>query len=217
MAPRSLSSLAHSLATVADIDGALVALGEAVADLDRGAQLALIGYDARRDMLRDRLAPVGATVAKAALETTFDHLPETVRSKILSGGPFHDVLDRSADYPRLFGFTTSLDGGVLAVRGLKVEGVLGAVLALYEPRKIFGTRTTERLAPAVALFDLAYARLAERDAREEAVRTLEDVTQRVHGEYVRKLAALEGELRAARNTPLQNGSIEAAEALTLRA
>lgn len=217
MAPRSLASLAHALATVAHVDGALVALGECVAELDRGAQLALIEYDARRDMLKERLSPTGPSVARSTIDTTFDHLPESVRTKILAGGPFHDILDRSADYPRLFGFTTSLDGGVLSVRGLRVEGVLGAVLALYEPRKIFGTRTTERLAPAVALFDLAYIRLAERDAREEAVRTLEDVTQRVHGEYVRKLASLESELRAVRNTPLQSGSIDPAEALTLRA
>jgi hypothetical protein len=182
MAPRSLASLAHALATVADIDGALVALGECVADLDRGAQLALIEYDARRDMLRDRLTPVGGSIVRTRLETTFDHLPDAVRMKILGGGPFTDVIDRSADFPRLFGFASAVDGGVLAVRGLRVEGALGAVLALYEPRKIFGTRTTERLAPAGALFDLAYARLAERDAREEAVRTLEDVTQRVHGE-----------------------------------
>jgi hypothetical protein len=216
MAPRSLASLAHALATVADLDGALVALGECVLDLDRGAHLALIAYDARRDMLSERLAPAGATVVRSAIETTFDHLPEGVRTRILAGGPFHDVLDRSADYPRLFGFTAALDGGVLSVRGLRVEGSLSAVLALYEPRKIFGTRTTERLAPAVALFDLAYSRLAERDAREEAVRTLEDVTQRVHGEYVRKLAALEAELSAARNTPTTTSSIDSAEALTLR-
>jgi hypothetical protein len=106
-----------------------------------------------------------------------------------------DLTDRTADYARLFGFRQFLDGGVLALQGLRVEGLLDAVLALYEPRKIFGTRTTERLAPAVALFDLAYSRLAERDARVEAVRTLEDVTHRVHGEYVRKLAALESTLR----------------------
>ncbi|MCA0376284.1 MAG: GAF domain-containing protein [Gemmatimonadetes bacterium] len=222
MAPRSLASLAHALATAADLDGALVALGESLVEADRGAQLALIRYDARRDMLRERFAPNGAQVAHSAIETTFDHLPESVRQKILAGGPFHDIVDRSADYPRLFGFTASLDGGVLAVRGLKVDGALGAVLALYEPRKIFGTRSTERLAPAMALFDLAWARLAERDAREEAVRTLEDVTHRVHGEYVKKLAALEGELRDARTTPhggvaLPEPAAPSAEALTLRA
>ncbi|HEX5831436.1 MAG TPA: GAF domain-containing protein, partial [Gemmatimonadaceae bacterium] len=52
----------------------------------------------------------------------------------------------------------------------------------------------ERFSPAAALFDLAFARFGEREARAEAVRTLEDVTQRVHGEYVRKLATLEKQI-----------------------
>jgi GAF domain-containing protein len=67
-------------------------------------------------------------------------------------------------------------------------------VVLYETRKVFGTRTSERLAPAIALFELAYIRFQERDARLEAVQTLEDVTQRVHGEYEQKLAALEQKL-----------------------
>jgi len=216
MPPRSLASLAHALGAIADLDGALIALGETLAELDRGASVALVHYDARRDMLRERLSPVGAQVAKGTLETTFDHLPEAVRAKVSAGGQFVDLTDRSADYARLFGFGSGVEGGVLALHGLRVEGTLSAVLALYEPRKIFGTRTTERLAPAVALFDLAFGRLAERDARQEAVRTLEDVTQRVHGDYVRKLGQLEAELREARNTPRDTGAIGAAEAVALQ-
>ncbi len=217
MPPRSLASLAHALAAAPDLEHALVAMGECLLELDRGASLALIQYNARRDMLSERLAPVGARVVRTSMETTFDHLPEPVRQRILAGGPFVDVTDRSADYARLCGFSTQLEGGVLAVRGMKVEGQLGAVLALYEPRKIFGTRATERLAPALALFDLAFVRLAERDARLEAVKTLEDVTQRVHGEYVRKLSALEAELRAVRNTPRDVVALNPAEAIALQA
>ncbi len=217
MSPRSLASLAYSLAASADLDGALIALGETLADLDRGASLALLQYDARRDMLRDRLAPVGAQIVRSSIETTFDHLPDAVRTKILAGGQFVDVVDKTADYARLCGFGSSLEGGVLAVRGLRVEGLLGAVLAVFEPRKIFGTRTSERLAPAVALFDLAYVRLSERDARQEAVRTLEDVTHRVHGEYVRKLSLLEAELREVRNTPRDVTALQPAEAIALQA
>ena len=55
-------------------------------------------------------------------------------------------------------------------------------------------------------------RFAEREARDEAVRTLEDVTQRVHGEYVKHLAALEQALALARSTP----SGQAADALAER-
>lgn len=216
MPPRSLASLAHALGATSDLDGALIALGECLAEFDRGASLALLQYDARREMLRERLSPNGAEVARSQLETTYDHIPEPLRSKVTAGGQFVDVTDKSADYARLMGFPAQ-DGGMLALRGIRVEGVLAAVLALYEPRKIFGTRTTERLAPPVALFDLAYIRLAERDAREEAVRTLEDVTQRVHGEYVRRLGAMEAELREARNTPRESASFSPAEGIALQA
>ena len=217
MPPRSLASLAHALGAIADLDGAMIALGECLAELDRGATVALVHYDARRDMLRERLSPVGAQVVRSSLETTYDHLPAPIRAKVTAGGQFIDVTDKSADYVRLFGFAPGLDGGVLSLRGLRIEGMLSAVLALFEPRKIFGTRTTDRLAPALALFDLAFGRLAERDAREEAVRTLEDVTQRVHGEYVRKLGHLEAELRDARTTPTPIGALGAIEAVALQA
>lgn len=217
MAPRTLPSLAHALATAPDLDAALIALGESLADVDRGARLALIQYDARRDMLRQRLEPTGAMVESSSLETTFDHLPEGIRKRLLTGGEFVDLADRTADYVRLCGFGTAVEGGVLALRGMQMDGALGAMLALYEPKKIFGSRSTERLAPAVALFDLAYARLAEREAREEAVRTLEDVTQRVHGEYVRKLGALEGELRVIRDTPRELPTVDPALAVSLEA
>ena len=217
MPPRSLASLAHALGAISDLDGALIALGECLAELDRGASVAFLQYDARRDMLRARLAPVGARVVHSSIETTFDHLPESLRAKVSAGGQFIDVTDKSADYARLFGFGSSIDGGLLSLRGLRVEGALSGVLALFEPRKIFGTRTTERLAPALPLFDLAFARLSERDAREEAVRTLEDVTQRVHGEYVRRLGALEAELREARNTPRDSSALGAAESVALQA
>jgi hypothetical protein len=83
------------------------------------------------------------------------------------------------------------------------------VLALYEQRRMFGTRTSERLSPAAALFDIAYARFQEREARDEAVRTLEDVTTRVHAEYLRKLASLEDELGRARGAASQVSAADA--------
>ena len=135
MAPRSLASLAHALGATADLDGALVALAECVAEMDRGAALALLRYDGRREMLRERLTPIGGRVERTAVETTFDHLPAPVQMKVAAGGQFVDMAERSADYARLFGFTHALDGGVLALRGLRVEGYLAAVLALYEPRQ----------------------------------------------------------------------------------
>jgi transcriptional regulator with GAF, ATPase, and Fis domain len=49
------------------------------------------------------------------------------------------------------------------------------------------------------------------------VRTLEDVTQRVHGEYMRRLGAMEAALRDARNTPSATDSYRPEEAIALQA
>lgn len=202
MPPRTLASLAHALAAASDLDVALVALGEALAEVDRSARIALISFDARRQMLAERRSPNGSRVEKVRVETTFDHLPVRVRVPVSAGGQFVDVGDDSDDYARLFGIASSLtEEGLLAVRGIQTDGHLSAVIALLEPRRFFGTRVMERFAPYVALFELAYARFSEREAREEAVHTLEDVTQRVHGEYVKHLADLERQLAVARNTP----------------
>jgi hypothetical protein len=206
MPPRTLASLAHALAAAFDLDVALVALGEALAEVDRSARIALISFDERRQMLSERRSPTGSRVERVRVDTTFDHLPVRVRVPVSAGGQFVDVGDDSDDYARLFGIASSLhEEGLLAVRGITTDGHLSAVVALLEPRRFFGTRVMERFAPYVALFELAYARFSEREAREEAVHTLEDVTQRVHGEYVRRLADLERQLAAARNTPSSVG------------
>jgi len=198
MPPRTLGSLAHALAAAPTLDAALVALGEGLADIDRSAHLALLRYDGRREMLVDRLTPTGGSVRRTPVETTFDHLPTPMRHQVASGAQFVDFGDQSAEYARLFGMAPFADGGLLALRGLKFDGHLAAIVVVYEPRKIFGTRASERFAPAIALFDLGFARFLEREARDEAVRTLEDVTQRVHGEYMKKLSALEEQLVSAR-------------------
>ncbi len=199
MSTRALPSLAHALGVAPDLDATLVALGEALVDADRSALLALFRYDSRRQLLKDRLTPVGDKVTRAPVDTTIDHLPPAVRAMIANGGQFVDLGDKSTEMARLLGITPFADGGLLSLRGLTSDGHLSAVLGLYEQRRMFGTRTSERFAPCVALFELAYARFQEREAREEAVRTLEDVTQRLHGEYIRKLQALEAELGKARD------------------
>ena len=199
MPPRTLASLAHALGAAADLSAALVALGEGLAEIDRSAHLALLRYDGRRQMLVDRLSPSGSQTRRTTVETAFDHLPGTIRASVAAGAQFVDLGDQSADYARLFGLPSLPDGGVLAVRGLKFDGHLAAVLTLYEPKKIFGARTSERFAPSVALFDLAFARFAERETRGEAVHTLEEVTQRIHAEYDRKLAGLEGQMSQLRS------------------
>ena len=215
MSTRSLSSLAYALTVARDLEGALVALGEALADSDRSAILGLFSYDGRHQMLRERLIPTNGAVHRTRVDTAFDHLPPVARTLLSGGSQFVDLGDRSAEYARLLGLNPFSDGGILSLRGLTTDGTLTAVLALYEQRRMFGTRTSERFAPAVALFELAYARFADRSAREEAVRTLEDVTHRVHADYIRRLAELEEELQRVRASAESSIPAESSRLLAL--
>ena len=194
MPPRTLASLAHALTVAADVEAALGALGEALAEIDRSAQLALVRYDHRRKMLRERLVPREGRVEAAALDTTIDHLPNRERVAVVAGGQFVEFSDSIEEFARLFGLAGFEEPGWLSARGIRFEGELSAIVVLYETRKIFGTRTSERFGPSAALFDLALVRFLEHDARAEAVETLEGVTQRVHDEYERRLAELQAGL-----------------------
>jgi hypothetical protein len=201
MPPRTLSSLAHALTVSADADAALAALGEALSEVDRVARLTLVHFDERREMLGERVLLTSAGEERVSLDTTFDHLPSRERTAIGAGGQFVDFADSSDEFARLFQIPAFGEAGWLNVRGLRFDGHLTALLVLYETRKLFGARTAERFLPAIALFELAYLRFLERGAREEAVRTLEDVTQRVHGEYEARLGELESRLTAASSAP----------------
>lgn len=202
MPPRTLASLAHALTVSASPDAALQALGEALAEVDRFAQLALVQFDERHGMLRDRVIVTGPRAEHLSLDTTFDHLPTRERVAIEAGGQFVDFGDSSDEFARLFQLPAFGEQGWLSVRGLRFDGRLNALLVLYESRKLFGARTAERFLPAIALFELANLRFLDRAAREEAVRTLEDVTERVHGEYERRLAEVEARLLDASNSAL---------------
>ena len=204
MPPRTLATLAHALSVAPDLEASLLALAESLSEVDRFAQLALVRFDARRSMLVDRLIPSVDVVTRQKLETTFDHLPTRERIAVAAGGSFVEFGDHSDEFAQLFALAKLPDVGWLSLRGIRFEGQLAAILVLYETRKFFGTRSSERVAPAAALFDLAYARFAEQEARGEAVRTLEDVTHRVHSEYERKLGLLEEQLMA--TTGVQHGA-----------
>ena len=213
MPPRTLASLAHALTVAADVDEALLALSESLAELDRFAQLALVRFDPKREMLRQRLLPTNGGIATTDLDTTIDHLPMRERAAVVAGSQFVDFSDGAEEFARLFGLAPLGESGWLAARGIRFERQLSAVLVLYETRKIFGTRTSERFAPSAALFDLALVRFLEHDARTEAVDTLEGVTQRVHEEYERRLAALQDRLTQGGSTPTGSATSERVVAL----
>ncbi|HEX7939530.1 MAG TPA: GAF domain-containing protein [Gemmatimonadaceae bacterium] len=194
MPPRTLASLAQSLSVATDVEGALKALADSLAELDRFAQLAWVRFDARRALMRERLIATPKSVERVTLDTTLDHLPGRERGAITAGGQLVDFGDASDENARLFSLNVTSDGGLLTVRGLRFDGALSSLLVLYEPKKIFGTRTSERFAPAAALFELAHSRFLEREAREEAVAALEGFTQRLHGDYEKKLTTLEEKL-----------------------
>src|SRR3954467_11519719 len=155
MPPRTLASLAHALTVSDSADAALQALGEALAEVDRFAQLALIRFDERRVMLRERLLVNGDRVDRTELETTFDHIPTREGLAIQAGGQFVDFGDNGDEFARLFKLPPFGEQGVLSARGLRFDGRLSGVLLLYESRKLFGARKSERFLPAIALFELA--------------------------------------------------------------
>jgi putative methionine-R-sulfoxide reductase with GAF domain len=210
MPPHTLASLAHALSAANDLDTAFVALAEGLAETDRESVVALLRVDAKSGLLRERLLATEERIDRLPLETALAQFPKAFQQKIAAGGTFVDFGDESPEFGRMLGMPTSPEGGLLAIRGVPVDGQLSSLVALVEPKRVFGTRASERFAPMVALFELAYQRFAEREAREEAVRTLEDVTQRVHGEYVARLADFEEQLVQARTNARGGAAIDAA-------
>ncbi|MCL4213582.1 MAG: GAF domain-containing protein [Gemmatimonadales bacterium] len=207
MTARTLTSLAQALGGATDLDAALVALSGALAESDRDARIALLRVDSKAGLVRERLEVKEGRVDRAPLETSLEQLPRLVLRAVQDGGTFADVADEPAAYARLLRLSGFDEGSSLTLRGVKVDGQLVAVLSLAEPRRVFGTRATERLAPLASLFELAQGRFVDREAREEAARTLEEVTQRVHGDYLQRLAQLEGEVAATRgavSTPAED-------------
>jgi hypothetical protein len=179
------------------VPDALRALAHDVSEHDRNAGIVLYIYDARREVLCERLIPALDGAKTAQLEIAMDHLPSSIRRTILAGRQFADLAGESAEYQKLLGVGAAPEAGVLVLRGLLVDGELAAVLALSEPKTRFGHRLSDRLSPAVDLFALAFARLAERRAREEAVRALEDLTRSLNEEHSRTVQELSRKLAEA--------------------
>jgi len=210
MAPRTLATLATVLSAARDPDAALTLLHHEVMDVERAAQLALFICDSRRHLITERLSPSGDVVSRTPLTVAIDHLPAPIRRALNMGSAMADFGPESDDYMKLLGVTPPAQGGILSVRGLNLDGELAGFIALYEPRRRFGPRISERLSPAFDLFSLAFERMAEHDARFEAVRMLEELTRNIHGEYNHAVKQLKAELEDARSATAAPGEREAA-------
>ncbi|PYO79561.1 MAG: hypothetical protein DMD63_03930 [Gemmatimonadetes bacterium] len=187
MAPRTLAGLSTVLAAAGNVSEALNALSQDVIEHDRNGHVVLFIYDAKRDLLSERLIPAHEGMRTAQIEIAVDHLPTAVRRTLVAG----------KEYQKLLGVGANPEAGVLLLRGLLVDGELAAVLALSEPKTRFGHRLSEKVSPAIDLFALAFARLAERRAREEAVRTLEELTRALNDAHSRAVAELQHKLSEA--------------------
>ena len=200
MAPRTLATLATVLSAARDADAALTLLQHETVDIERSSQLVLFICDSRRQLIIERLSPVGDVVARTPLNVSIDHLPAPIRRALNSGATVADFGAESDDYMKLLGVSPQQQGGILSVRGLTLDGELAGFVALYEPRRRFGPRIVERLSPALDLFSLAFERIAEHEARFEAVRTLEELTRNIHSEYNRAMRQLKAELEDLRSS-----------------
>ncbi|HEY3286804.1 MAG TPA: GAF domain-containing protein [Gemmatimonadaceae bacterium] len=206
MQESTLVSLAHALAAAPGLDAAFVALVEGVAELDRAAVIALLPVDARASQIVACVGCEGGKTHRTSLDISLKQFPEHVVQRVQAGGAFADVGDEAETFGRMLQLPVLSEPVDLALRGVRFDGELAAVLALLEPRRVFGARAMVGADALAALFELAHSRFAESEARAEAARTLEDVTQRVHGEYVARLAEMQQQLHLAR------GAAEAAKA-----
>jgi len=214
MPPHTLATLATVLSAARDADAALTLLQHEASDIDRAAQLALFLCDSRRQLITERLNPTGETVTRLPLNVAIDHLPAPIRRALNSGSAIADFGVESEDYMKLLGVSPIQQGGVLSVRGLTLDGELAGFIALYEPRKRFGPRVVERISPALDLFALAFERIAEHEARFEAVRVLEELTRNIHSEYNRAVKQLKAEiedLRGAIASPSERDALRISE------
>lgn len=200
MASRTLAGLSAILSTARTLPEALTALAQEAAEADRGAQLAVYEFDQRRGVLARRHTVSDGLPKVSELNVSFDHFPGPLRKSLIAAKAFADFGSQSDDYMKLLGFPAATESGAFLVRGCVLDGELSAVIALYEPKRVFGPRVSERIAPAVDLFVLALEKLCERDARLEATTRLEDLTRKLHEEHSRTVGDLERRLAQARAT-----------------
>ncbi len=198
MSPQPLPVFCQTLSAAPDLRGALAAMYAEMAANDPGVELALFRYDPRKGLLTSRLVAGPAGVTTVPMELSPDHLPAKLKRDVLGGNKLVDFGDLSNDFMKFLSFGNPSNGGYLLLHGLRFDGELYALVAAIEPRRRFGGRATDRMLPLIALFIGAAARFAEGDARAEAVRALEEVSEKVHAKYSKLIGDLEAQLAEAR-------------------
>lgn len=199
MSSQPLPVFCQALAAAPDLSGALAALYAEMVAADPGLELALFTYDARRALLTSRVVPSTGEVGTVPMEISPDHLPAKLKRDVLAGSKLVDFGDQSSDFMKFLSFGNPASNGYLLLHGLRFDGGLHALIAIVEPRRRFGGRFTDRILPLLTLFMNTAAKFAERDARSEAVRALEEFSEKVHAKYGVLIAELEAQLADARS------------------
>lgn len=200
MPTSSLAAVAADLARASDVAAAVERLNGEIAS-ERGVGFALLGFDPRRQALYPQRR--GGDPARAERERSYmalDHLPPSVQYALLAGDRFADVGDQAQQYARLLGLADAAPDIRLHMKGIVLDGALASVLALHDGRRRAGGKLLERVQNLALLFELAFARLYEREARFEAVAALHDVTSRLRAEHTSAVAALEREIARLRQS-----------------
>jgi hypothetical protein len=202
MSVKSLPALAADLALAPDASAALRAVHEELSGDDQRTGFVLLTVDPRRNALVNRQLASAEGDPDAALPShallALDHLPPAVQYAVLAGQRFADVGDQGSQYARLLGVEAGAGDFRLLLKGIVFEGAIAAALALYDSGRRSGAKLLERAHPLATLFELAYARFYERDARFEAVSALHDVTTRLRAEHASAASGLEREVERLR-------------------
>jgi hypothetical protein len=198
MAPRTLAGLSAQLCAAGSTAEALAALSQEVAEADRAGTVALYECDPHRALLCACISIRDGAPTATPIEVALDYLPAPVRQTLLAGKQFAELGTQTDDYMKLLRFPAVPEGGAFLLRGCGIDGELLSVLALYEPKRVFGGRLSERIGAATDLFVLAVNRLREREARLEAAARLEQLTKILHDEHSRVISDLERQLQQAR-------------------
>src|SRR5256885_9774110 len=103
MAPRTLANLSTVLAGAGNVAEALNALAQDVTEHDRNGHVALFTFDAKREVLSERMIPAQEGMRTAQIEIALDHLPTAVRRTLTAGKQVADLATRTGGYQKMPG------------------------------------------------------------------------------------------------------------------